>query len=181
MSDRPDWELTYNNIYKLLYYVRDVNKPETFGLHWDSNRLHETIVKNELPDDRKRHKEWLDQRIHEDDALQKNHEKYYNPRIYNNGLPPCPYEIDVFLGWKYYGGDMAAEDITILPSDTYEMVVERVLKKFSWMIAYYLRQDWFCKQNRGYVYGIEKIKRVSRYKEWQERVRGKQLEQYVCR
>ena len=138
MSGRPDWELSYNNIYKLLYYVQDVNKPESFGLHWNSNRLHGTIVKNELPDGRKNHKEWLDQRIHEDYALRKYYEKYYNPKIYNNGLPPYPYEIDVFLGWKYYGGDMAAEDITLLPSDTYEMVVERVLKKFSWMISYYL-------------------------------------------
>ena len=75
MSGRPDWELSYNNIYKLLYYVQDVNKPESFGLHWNSNRLHGTIVKNELPDGRKNHKEWLDQRIHEDYALRKYYEK----------------------------------------------------------------------------------------------------------
>ena len=172
MSGRPDWELRYDNICDLLHYVYDLNTPESFDLHWNSNRLHEVIVENELPDDRKSHKEWLDQMIHKDYALRKYYAKYYNPGLYNNGLPPYPYEIDVFLGWKYYGGDMAAEDITLLPSDTYEMVVERVLKKFSWMIAYYLRQDWFCKLNRDYVYGIEKVKRVHRYKEWQKRVRG---------
>lgn len=172
MSGRPDWELRYDNIRNLLCYVQDLNATESFSLHWNSYWLHEVIVKNELPDDRKFRKDWLDQRIHEDYALRKYHETYYSHKIYNNGLPPYPYEIDVFLGWKYYGGDVAAENITLLPSDTYEIVVERVLKKFSWMIAYYLQQDWFCKQNRDYVHGIEKIKRVHRYKEWRERVRG---------
>ena len=118
MSGRPDWELRYDNICDLLHYVYDLNTPESFDLHWNSNRLHEVIVENELPDDRKSHKEWLDQMIHKDYALRKYYAKYYNPGLYNNGLPPYPYEIDVFLGWKYYGGDMAAEDITLLPSDT---------------------------------------------------------------
>ena len=172
MSERPDWELYHDNIHKLLYYVHSENKPETFHLHWNSNWLHEALVGTELPDNRKGRREWLAQRIQEDYALRKYHEKYYNPKIYNNGLPPYPYEIDVFLGWKLYDGDRSAKDITLLPSDTYEMVVERVLKKFSWTIACYLRQDWFCKQTRDYIYGIAKIDRIRRYKEWQKRVYG---------
>lgn len=175
MSERPDWELSYSNIDKLLNYVHGQSIADSFSLHWNSNSLHEAIVATELPNRKKSHENWLYERIQEDCELRAYWDKYYDPKLYHNGLPPYPYEIDVFLKWKYYGGDMAAKDITLLPSDTYKTVVERVLKKFSWMIAYYLQQDWFCRQTRGYKKGgVAKIDRLHRYNEWRERVRNTQ-------
>lgn len=172
MSDCPDWNLHYDNIHELLHYVHETNTKRSFGLYWNSVHLHKAIVDTGLPDGMKSRKEWIEQRIQADYALRKYYKKYYNPDIYHNALPPYPYEIDTFVGWKLYDGDMSAGDITLMPSDTYETVVERVLKKFSGMIALYLRKDWFCRQTRGYVYGINKMDRILRYKEWQKRVHG---------
>ena len=175
MSERPDWELFYHNIFSLLDYVQKENTPSKFDLLWNSNYLHQSIVDMELPDDRKFHEERFREEILEDYALKAYWEKYYNPALYNNGLPPHPYEIDVYLAWKKYGGDRSTNGITLLPSDTYEIVVERVLKKFSYMISYYLRQDRFCKCTRDYkTWGIAKIERIHKYKEWQERIRNTQ-------
>ncbi|MFQ6778334.1 MAG: hypothetical protein ACLRFI_03515 [Alphaproteobacteria bacterium] len=175
MSERPDWELFYHNIYELLYYVQEVNTPDFFTLHWNSNSLHKTIVTLESPDFRKSHEDWLHERIQEDSALSAYWEKYYNPKLYNNGLPPYPYEIDVFLEWKYYGGDRATNGITLLPSDTYKTIVERVLKKFSYMISSHLRQDWFCLHTHEHRKGFDgRINGRLKYKAWQERIRNTQ-------
>ena len=176
-SECPYWELHYSNIHDLLWYVHKANEPMTFQLKWYSYALFESIVTNELPDGKKSHENWLHERIQEDSALKAYWEKYYDPKLYNNATPPFPYEIDVFYIWRMYSGDMAAEDITVLPSDTYKTVVERVLKHFSWMIAFYLPQDWFYIKTRNYKKaGLPKILRIKRYKEWQERIRNKQLD-----
>ena len=99
--------------------------------------------------------------------------KYYDPENYNNGLSPYPYEIDAFLEWKYRGGDRATNGITLYPSDTYEMIIERVLKIFLDMNVCHWRQDWFRQQIiEEHTWGVGQD---SNREKWQKRLYGTQL------